>query len=302
MPESMRNPMSDDLATESLSHNTVSLWERRQQYEQWLASGRHLPKPLGHAYTGPCHTRTDEGPSTPILADKRAQAEAAAACGLINPLPPGAVVRTDEGDETANPSDDLRLNFAKALLPKIEGSDPETAERLTKAANAMLGPMVARADDAKKADEDVDSPINGETGGKQPKPPPKPGSSPLNRRADDEEEKPRKAPDDDDNEGDKLSEVRSLLKNLHTRLEKIEGTKKADDDDDSGSEDNPVNSATLGPEEGAPRDLVADDAKHRSDSLKRRTRVERIDEQIHDWPSMRTIASTHSPTPESCLK
>ncbi len=70
------------------------------------------------------------------------------AVGTFTSIPPGAVVRTDEGDDIVNPSDDVRLDFAKALLPKIEGSDPATAERLANAANAMLGPMVRADDDA----------------------------------------------------------------------------------------------------------------------------------------------------------
>jgi hypothetical protein len=151
----------------------------------------------------------------------------------------------------------------------------------------MLSPLVARTDDAKGKDEEVDSPISGKPGGKQPPVPPKPGSSPLNRRAADDEddgpeEKERKAMDDD--EPDKLSEILTMLKGLGARLDNLEGKKAADDDDDdSGSEDNPVNAATLGKGEGAPRDLVADDAHYRSASLKRRTRVERMDEEIHDW-------------------
>jgi hypothetical protein len=283
--------MSDDLANESLGHNKLSLWERRQQYEQWLASGGRADRPMG------IQTRIDDGKSTRSL---RAESDAKAAAGLISPLPPGAIVRTDIGGEgnSKEISDDVRLNLAKALLPKIESADPETAERMANAANALLGP-IARADAAKADDdEEVDPPVSGKRGGAQPTPPPKPGSSPLNRRdpadkgkhaADDgddgPEEKERRAMDDDNDEGSKLTEVLSLLKGLSGRIEKLEGKKTTedDDDDDSGSEDNPVNSATLGPEEGAPRDLVADDAKHRSDSLKRRTRVERIDEQIHDW-------------------
>jgi hypothetical protein len=45
-------------------------------------------------------------------------------------------------------------------------------------------------------DEDVKSPISGKST-EQPKPPAKPGNSPLNRK-DDDEEKPRKVQDDDD--------------------------------------------------------------------------------------------------------
>ena len=37
--------MSDDLATQSLGINRLSLWEKRQQYEAWLASGRESPSP-----------------------------------------------------------------------------------------------------------------------------------------------------------------------------------------------------------------------------------------------------------------
>ena len=100
-----------------------------------------------------------------------------ASSSLINPLPPGAIVRTDEGGDDVNPSDDVRLGFGKALLSKAEGADAATAGIIANAANAILGPIV-RIDDGKE----VDPPPNGERGGSQPMPPPKPGTSPLNRR------------------------------------------------------------------------------------------------------------------------
>jgi hypothetical protein len=124
--------MSDDPATQSLGINKLTLWERRQRYKDWLASGRRANRSMG------VQTRTDE-PSPTELATKRAQAEAEAASHLLNPLPPGAVVRTDKGDEKVNLSDDVRLDLAKALLPKIESSDPAMAERIDECSHLLAG-------------------------------------------------------------------------------------------------------------------------------------------------------------------
>jgi hypothetical protein len=286
--------MIEDLASQSLGYtpaNKLSLSERRANYETWLASCRLAARPP----SGPI--RIDDGPTTGNLADKRAQAGEDAASRLITPLPPGAVVRIDEGEEKPDISDDVRLGFAKSLLTKLDGADAETAERITKAATDIMGPLV-RVDDAKGKDEEVDSPINGKGGGDQPKVPKKPGSSPLNRRdpanrgahaADDDPDdgKERRLSDDDNDPGEKLTEILSMLKGLNGRLDRLEGKQVAedDDDDDSGSEDNPVNAATLGKGEGAPRDLAADDSNARSASLKRRMKVEKLDEAICDWRS-----------------
>ena len=120
--------------------------------------------------------------------------------GTLNPLPPGAVVRTDdEPGEKKEISDDLRLNFAKALLPKIESSDPATAERLTNAAQAMLGPMV-------RADDDADA-KNRATGQGPVKKGSRPGAATAKDddegegEPDKDKEKARKAPDDNEEEG-----------------------------------------------------------------------------------------------------
>jgi hypothetical protein len=264
----------------------VSLSERRKNYEDWIASGRLSARPS----SGGVH-RVDDGPASLNLAAKRAAAEAEAAGHLTSPLQAGSVVRTDigEDDEKVNASEEVRLGFGKALLAKAEGASPETAVLIANAAAGMLGPLV-RADDAKK-DENLKSTVINQG-------PVKKGSSPGAATAakdDDDEGEPdkdkdkaRKAPDDQD-EGDKLTEVLSLLKGLAGRIEKLEAKKVTEDDDDndddvdSGSEDNPIRGTTLGKSEGAPRDLAADDAKHRSSSLRRRTKIERMDEEQHSW-------------------
>jgi len=252
----------------------ASLSERRKNYEDWIASGRLSARPS----SGPGHTRTDEGPSAPNLAAKRAAAEAEAAGHLISPLQAGSVVRTDKGDEDVNPSDDIRLGFGKSLLAKTEGADAETAVFIANAAQAMLGPLL-RADDTKK-DEDVDSPINGKGGGKQPKTPSRPGSSPLNRRAagdddDGPEEKERRLTEDDEKPEPTLREVMDALKGLGKRMDALE---KQDDDDgsDSGSEDNPVTGGPRGPGEGLPKQLAADAVQARVNNFKWQKKMETI--------------------------
>jgi hypothetical protein len=274
--------MSDDLATQSLGISKLSLWERRQQYEQWLASGRHLPRPLGHAYTGPCHTRTDEGPSDPILANRRAAAERDAASTLLNPLPPGAVVRLDESSAKAEMSDDLVLGFGKIMLEKVKDADPATAAIMANAMRGMMAPMIARADAVKK-DEDLKNTVIGQG-------PVKRGSSPgASTAKDDDEEKERHAPDDDDDDDkgkrkddddvkDPFTQVLDAIAGLNKRMDSFEKRGKgSDDDDDDGLGETPGGrGAPGGPGEGEPRDLAADDAKSRSASLKRRMRIERI--------------------------
>jgi hypothetical protein len=256
--------MSDDLATESLGHNKLSLWERRQQYEDWLLSGRRASRPPN----GPVRTtRIDDGPSTQFL---RAKAEADAASRLINPLPPGAVCRTDEGDDNVELSDDLRLKLAGALAKKIDGATPEQAATIAKAGNDLLAPMKARADDAKK-DENLKS-TNINQG------PVKRGSSPgaataKNDDDDGHEEKERRLTDDNEKPEPTLREVMDALGNLGKRMDALE---KKDDDDDSGSEDNPVNAAPLGKREGAPQQLAADATQTRADNFKWQKRMDTI--------------------------
>src|SRR5262245_60809331 len=133
----MRTPMTD-LATLSPDHqpeHKLTLWERRKAYEEWLASGRSLPKPLGHTYVGPRHTaRTDEGRSPPILASKRVQADAGAKGQLLNSVSPGAIVRIDnDGRHDPKLGDNIRLGFAEILLSKAKDADPATAERIANA-------------------------------------------------------------------------------------------------------------------------------------------------------------------------
>ena len=137
--------MSDDLASQSLGINKLSLWEKRQQYESWLASGRRTPKPIPQLHTGIAHTRIDDVEPT--------KEHKPPTVGTINELPPGAVVRIDEGNERVDISDDLRLDMGKALLKKADGADVATAERIANAVHTILSP-IARADDA-KADAEV---------------------------------------------------------------------------------------------------------------------------------------------------
>jgi hypothetical protein len=261
--------MSDNLATQSLGHNKLSLWERRQQYEQWLASGRRADRPMG------VRARTDEGPSVPNLAAKRAAAEADAASRLITPLPPGAIVRIDEGEDKPDISDDVRLGFAKSLLTKLDGADPETAQRITKAATDMFGPLAARVDDAKK-DEDLKNRVIGQG-------PVKKGSSPGAATAADEDdeldEKKRKAPDNDGKDPVKpeptLREVMDALKGVSKRLDNLEKKDDDDDDDADGSEGQPTDGPPRGPEDGTSRALAADASK---ESFKWRRKMDRLGE------------------------
>src|SRR5262249_24094383 len=155
------------------------------------------------------------------LADKRLRAEADAATHLVNPLPPGAVVRTDEGDEKAEMSEELRLGFAKALLPKIESSDPETAERIANAAKAMLGPIV-RTDDNGRDDENLKNKVTGQ-----------------GRRDNEPEDKERHIQDDDDDEkkggndeSPTMRQVMDALQGFGKRLDSLEKRGRKDDDDD----------------------------------------------------------------------
>jgi hypothetical protein len=138
--------MSDLASQPETSETPLTLAERRANYESWLKSGRRTAKP---AHT----TRVDDLPS---MVDLRAKAEADSAAQLLSPLPAGAIVRTDDGtgDSKVELTDDLRLNIAQALLPKIEGATADQAERIANLTSTILGPAITRADDV-KADENL---------------------------------------------------------------------------------------------------------------------------------------------------
>lgn len=206
--------MSDALATPCASTNKLSLRERRQQYEAWLKGAGVKPAQVQHITT-----RVDDVQAT--------KPHTRPEVGTINELPEGAIIRTDEGGGDPDASDGVRLDLAKALLPKIEGASPELAVILANAGNAILGPMV-RADDAKD-DADVKNKVLEKTGAELG-PPKSPGA-----RKDEEseqEEKTRKAADDTP-----LSAILDALSGISKRLDAIQ--KKERDDDDSGSEDVP---------------------------------------------------------------
>jgi hypothetical protein len=275
--------MTDDLATQSLGTipAPTTLQERRQQYDDWLLTGRRANRPMG------VQTRVDDGPHTNNLTDRRTKAAEDAASTLLNPLPPGAVVRTDEGEKDPDVGDEIRLGFGKALLAKAEGASPETAALIANAARAMIGPMIARADDGKAADAEVDPAVNGKPG-TQPKPPPKPGSSPLNRRDpasagrhsadgdDGHEEKERKMADDKDAEPT-LREVMDAMKGISKRLDAIEKGKG-----DAGSEDNPEDGPPLDPQDGIPRALAADAERVHKESFGWRAKHDRLNKIVCD--------------------
>jgi hypothetical protein len=134
-----------NLAKQSLGYtdaNKLTLAEKRQAYADWLKTGREANR-----ISPVQHIRTDEGAGDPILAACREQAHADSASKLINELPPGAIVRTDEGDDTVDVSEEVRLKLAGVLASKMEGVDAETATRMANAGHALLAPLV-RADDA----------------------------------------------------------------------------------------------------------------------------------------------------------
>jgi hypothetical protein len=196
-----------DLATQSLgqaSAGELSLSERRANYEDWKTSSH---KAMRSTYY---HTsRTDDKPPLSELQTKRAAVEAADKARLINPIPPGAVVRIDDDD------------------PKNKREiDPETRARLAAAVVDLLKPT--RADDGS---QEARGPISG-LPGEQPPAPAKPGSSPLNRQ-DDEEEKPRKATDDD--EAPTIRTVMDAIGALNKRLDAIEGRNEDGDGEGEGS-------------------------------------------------------------------
>jgi hypothetical protein len=245
-----------DLASQSLGINKLSLWERRQQYESWLASGRHAPKPIPHLHTGVAQTRVDDVEPT--------KEHKVPEVGTINPLSPGAVVRTDQGEGDANPSDAVRLGLAKVLLSKAEGTDPATAERLANATSALLMPITRADDDKGGKDENLKNTVINQ--GKVKK-----GSSPGAATAKDGDEdepdkdKARKIKDDDDDDDDEddtptIREVMDALGKLNKRLDNIEAKKSDDDDDDDadGSEADPTTGPPRGKGEGTPKALAAD--------------------------------------------
>jgi hypothetical protein len=130
--------MSDAIDRVSLytPGDKLSLMARRERYADFVGAGK------------PGTARIDDGPATGNLPEKRIKAEAMASSSLINPLPEGAIVRTDEGSEEAHPSDDVRLSFGKALLAKAEGADASTAAIIAKLPMPSSGlspvPMIAR--------------------------------------------------------------------------------------------------------------------------------------------------------------
>jgi len=208
-----------DLATLSLGHaptNELTLAERRDAHEGWLASDRRTPPPLGDRYTGRAHTeRADDGGQP--LTEKRA---------LLVGHAMKAGVSVGEIDQTelckvAYKIADEVIRTDNKPVPK--DLTPELRARLATAALNILEPPM-------RTDEDVKSAISGKSG-EQPKPPPKPGSSPLNRRADDEEEKPRKVQDDDD-EAPTLTAVMDAIGALNKRFDAFEAKGKSNDDDD----------------------------------------------------------------------
>jgi hypothetical protein len=126
-----------DLASQPLNPD-FNLTSMQKRYRE-IAS--RLPMITPPARTpDPTASRIDDGPSTTTLAAKRTKAEDEARAGLLHPVADGAVVRTDEGNgDEANPSEEVRLNFAKALLAKAEGASPAEAERLANAGTAKGG-------------------------------------------------------------------------------------------------------------------------------------------------------------------
>jgi hypothetical protein len=193
-----------DLASQPLedtSETPLTLAERRANYESWLQSGRRTAMP---AHT----TRVDDLRSK---TDLRAKAEADAAGKLLNDLPPRAIVRTDDGtgDSKVELTDDLRLNIAQALLPKIEGATADQAERIANLTSTILGPAITRADDV-KADENLKNEVlNQGKGGV---------------KGDDDKKADDAAPT--------LTTIMDTLGKITGRLDALEGKKAADNNDD----------------------------------------------------------------------
>ena len=117
---------------------------------------------------------------------------------------------------------------------------------------------------------------------------------PAQQKAD-EDEKPRKAADEEDEpdapKEPTLADVIAALVKLNGRMDTIEGKKKDDneEEDDSGSEDVPTRGVP--DPKGNPKEMAADDAEYRSDALRRRTRIERMDNEIHAWKNQDRFAA-----------
>jgi hypothetical protein len=128
-----------NLAEQSLGHpvaldNPLTLQEKRQAYNDWLKTGREANRTSLVQ-----HIRTDEHPTDPILAVRRATAHTDSAAKLLHSMEPGYICRTDEGEGTsADVSEEVRLKLAGALAEKMAGADNDTATRMASAANALL--------------------------------------------------------------------------------------------------------------------------------------------------------------------
>ena len=172
-----------DVTNLAQADHKLSLWERRQQYEAWLASSKRTPRPAA--------SRIDDLPTDSARPGRRATAAAEAAAGLLSPLPPSAMVRTDEGDSTKDLTDEARLGLAGVLVEKARAADPATAERIANAASALLGPMIRSDDDATEVKNKV-------LGQGDPKRGESPGTRSARRDEEPTDEKERGALDDDD--------------------------------------------------------------------------------------------------------
>lgn len=174
-----------------------SLLDKRQEYADWLASGRQTDRP------SPLVTRHDvvetgRGLSPPNV-------------GTINELPPGSIVRTDEGDgDVTEGSEDVRLRLAGALADKAKDASPEQAVLIANAGHALLAPLKVRTDDTVKADgTNVKNQVLGDD--------------------DDDDDKGKKDDDDDDDDDEKeltLADVMKAIDGFSKRLDKLEGGKK----------------------------------------------------------------------------
>jgi hypothetical protein len=239
-----------DLASQPLEYTSetrLTLAERRANYEDWLKCGRRTAMPV-HT------TRVDDLPSN---TDIRAKAEADSAGKLINDLPLVAIVRTDNGtgDSKVELTDDLRLNIAQALLPKIEGATADQAERIASLTSTILRPALTRADDA-KADENLKNDVLNQ------------GKGGVNRNDD-------KTADD---AAPTLATIMDTLGKITGRLDALEGKGK-----DSEHTVTP-------PEEKERKEIADDDTVNRSDAFKARALLEGIDGEIHSWKNQDRFA------------
>jgi hypothetical protein len=203
----------------------LSLQAKRQRaskrHDDWVAAGKPGLDPA------PAF-RVDDMPDTGTL---RERAEAHAKSSLLNPIPPGAVVRSDEGNVNKEIAEGVRLNMAQALVKKADGADAAQAERIANAVHSLIGPMITRADDT-KPDADLKNKVLEKTGAELG-PPKSPGA--RKDEETEEEGKTRKAADEGDNP---MSAVLDALGKISSRLDALEKGKE-EDRDDSGSEDVP---------------------------------------------------------------